>query len=194
MTAVVFGLVGAFKSPRLADSTQTAKTFATCVKDKGTAGKQSAIRSSPTSKTSPGHRHHKTTAKKSGHRSGATKKATGTHKGTSGKGRGKSHQTQTICPAGYDVKLGTQLRGGFDPSARLTALIAVVAPLITTIVAFFWGAKAGRGQASEQLIQANAAATTAQSESAVVRSYVRGKQPELYEQMVQDNIISDPER
>lgn len=40
-----------------------------------------------------------------------------------------------------------QLRSAFDPDARMTGLLSIVVPLITTIVAFFFGQHAGGSQA-----------------------------------------------
>jgi hypothetical protein len=48
------------------------------------------------------------------------------------------------CSAG-EVAYAPQFRGGYDPHTRLMALLAVVVPLLTTIVAFYFGQRAGAG-------------------------------------------------
>jgi hypothetical protein len=51
---------------------------------------------------------------------------------------------------------GPQLRGAYDPDARLTGLMSIVVPLITTIVAFFFGQHAGMSQAQGAIKDKNA--------------------------------------
>ena len=51
---------------------------------------------------------------------------------------------------------GPQLRGAFDPDARMTELLSIVVPLITTIVAFFFGQHAGASQAQGAIKDKNA--------------------------------------
>lgn len=41
------------------------------------------------------------------------------------------------------VVYAPQYRGGFDPNARLMALLGIVVPLLTTIVGFYFGQRAG---------------------------------------------------
>ncbi|MFK5647224.1 hypothetical protein ACI3ET_11940 [Ornithinimicrobium sp. LYQ121] len=49
------------------------------------------------------------------------------------------------CPEDQ-IRLTPQYRGSFDPNTRLMALLAVIMPLLTTIVAFFFGQRAGAGE------------------------------------------------
>lgn len=49
------------------------------------------------------------------------------------------------CPEDQ-VRLSPQHRGSFDPHARFMGLLAVIMPLLTTIVAFFFGQRAGAGE------------------------------------------------
>src|SRR5688572_10143812 len=44
---------------------------------------------------------------------------------------------------GSNGELSPQYRGGYDPSIRLVNFLAIVSPLITTIVGFFFGQRAG---------------------------------------------------
>jgi hypothetical protein len=44
---------------------------------------------------------------------------------------------------GSNGELSPQYRGGYDPSNRLVNILAIVSPLITTIVGFFFGQRAG---------------------------------------------------
>jgi uncharacterized protein HemX len=55
-------------------------------------------------------------------------------------------------PGGEDYP--PQYRGGYDPNARLLALLAIVSPLLTTIVGFYFGQRAG--EASSRAVQAQA--------------------------------------
>lgn len=45
--------------------------------------------------------------------------------------------------------LEPQHRGAFDPNARLVALLAVVSPMMTTLVAFYFGSRTGATAAAE---------------------------------------------
>ena len=56
-----------------------------------------------------------------------------------------------------------QYRGGFDGNARLLTLIAIVSPLLTTVVGFYFGQHAG--EASAQAARAQASQKDAQSEA-----------------------------
>ncbi len=47
-----------------------------------------------------------------------------------------------------------QYRGGFDENARLLALIAIVSPLLTTIVGFYFGHQVGDAKARAAQAQA----------------------------------------
>lgn len=49
------------------------------------------------------------------------------------------------CPEDQ-VRLVPQYRGSYDPNARLMGLLAVIMPLLTTIVAFYFGQRAGAGE------------------------------------------------
>ncbi|HWG94598.1 MAG TPA: hypothetical protein VNU66_10275 [Mycobacteriales bacterium] len=54
----------------------------------------------------------------------------------------------TAAPVpGPDGAYPEQLRGGYDPNARLVGLLALVSPLLTTIVGFYFGQRAGGAQA-----------------------------------------------
>lgn len=54
------------------------------------------------------------------------------------------------CPSGTTkTQFEPQRRAAFDPSARLTAILAVILPLVTTFVAFYYGERAGAKSASE---------------------------------------------
>jgi hypothetical protein len=59
----------------------------------------------------------------------------------------------TLAPNTKDYP--PQYRGGFDENARLLALIAIVSPLLTTIVGFFFGQHAGEARAQAVQAQAN---------------------------------------
>jgi hypothetical protein len=65
----------------------------------------------------------------------------------------------TAAPTpGPDGSYPEQLRGGFDPNARLVGLLALVSPLLTTVVGFYFGQRAG---------DASATAADAQKEQAL---------------------------
>jgi hypothetical protein len=67
----------------------------------------------------------------------------------------------TVACDADDLVLSPQHRGAYDPNARLTALLAVITPLLTTIVAFYFGqrAGAGEGEAAKQKIVASVMAS-----------------------------------
>lgn len=76
--------------------------------------------------------------------------------------------TQQVLECSADqAAYAPQYRGSFDPNARYLALLAIVTPLLTTLVAFYFGEKAGaaKGQA-----EAAGAATKART---LVRRAVR---------------------
>ncbi|WNZ11496.1 hypothetical protein [Streptomyces sp. 11x1] len=50
----------------------------------------------------------------------------------------------TVAPTPSGGNLPPQARGGYDPNARLIAVLAIVSPLLTAIVAFFFGQRAGQ--------------------------------------------------
>lgn len=56
------------------------------------------------------------------------------------------------------VTYSPQLRGAYDPDARMVGLLSIVVPLITTIVAFFFGQHAGASQAQGAIKDKNAMA------------------------------------
>jgi len=60
-----------------------------------------------------------------------------------------------VCPSG-ELQYPRQARGAFDPNERLIGLLAVVGPLITTVVGFFFGARAGSSEGREQAAKARA--------------------------------------
>jgi hypothetical protein len=66
----------------------------------------------------------------------------------------------SLAPGAKDYP--PQYRGGFDENARLLALIAIVSPLLTTIVGFYFGQHAG--EASARATQARASQKDAQIE------------------------------
>lgn len=67
-----------------------------------------------------------------------------------------SHSAIQICPAGtIRIESAPQGRGAFDPAARVTSILAVIMPLVTSFVAFYYGQKAG----SESANSANSAET-----------------------------------
>jgi hypothetical protein len=59
----------------------------------------------------------------------------------------------SLAPGGKDYP--PQYRGGFDENARLLGLIAIVSPLLTTIVGFYFGQHAGEANARAAKAQAN---------------------------------------
>jgi hypothetical protein len=59
-----------------------------------------------------------------------------------------------------------QLRGGYDPDARFLGILAIVTPLLTTIVGFYFGTRAGAGPAEAQVERAKAATTSAVNQAA----------------------------
>lgn len=67
------------------------------------------------------------------------------------------------CAAG-EVAFPPQYRGGYDPNTRLMALLAIVVPLLTTIVAFYFGQKAGAGasEAEKEKVVAQVQAISSQ--------------------------------
>jgi hypothetical protein len=60
----------------------------------------------------------------------------------------------SLAPSARDYP--PQYRGGFDENARLLTLIAIVSPLLTTIVGFYFGHQAGEANARAVRAQANA--------------------------------------
>lgn len=61
-----------------------------------------------------------------------------------------------------------QYRGGFDENARLLVLIAIVSPLLTTIVGFYFGQHAG--EASARATEAQARQKDAQIENIAMQN------------------------
>jgi hypothetical protein len=59
----------------------------------------------------------------------------------------------SLAPGANDYP--PQYRGGFDENARLLALIAIVSPLLTTIVGFYFGQHAGEASARAAEAQAS---------------------------------------
>jgi hypothetical protein len=67
-----------------------------------------------------------------------------------------------------------QLRGGFDPNARLLSLLAVVSPLLTTVVGFYFGQRAGAAaQAAAEAENAEQKATV----SSIVQRHAQSGMP-----------------
>ncbi|MEI2730838.1 MAG: hypothetical protein V9G08_02310 [Dermatophilaceae bacterium] len=59
----------------------------------------------------------------------------------------------TIVPCDVErLAYAPQLRGGYDSNARLVALLAVVTPFLTTLVAFYFGQKAGQAGAASGVV------------------------------------------
>jgi hypothetical protein len=56
------------------------------------------------------------------------------------------------------------LRGGYDPSDRITGILAVVAPFLTTVVAFLFGARVGTGEAKVAQVEKTQAQSQARAE------------------------------
>jgi hypothetical protein len=67
----------------------------------------------------------------------------------------------SLAPGAKDYP--PQYRGGFDGNARLLALIAIVSPLLTTIVGFYFGHQVGDAKA--RAVQAQASERDAQIEN-----------------------------
>lgn len=63
------------------------------------------------------------------------------------------------CADGQDY-FAPQYRGSFDPSSRYLALLAIITPLVTTLVAFYFGEKAGaaKGEAESRSLAGRTAA------------------------------------
>jgi hypothetical protein len=67
----------------------------------------------------------------------------------------------SLAPGAKDYP--PQYRGGFDENVRLLALIAIVSPLLTTIVGFYFGHQVGDAKA--RAVQAQASERDAQIEN-----------------------------
>ena len=76
---------------------------------------------------------------------------------------GSGAPTSSVACDPTQAALAPQYRGAYDPHARLMALIAVLGPLLTTIVAFYFGQRAGAGQgeAEKQKVVSQVLATDA---------------------------------
>lgn len=85
------------------------------------------------------------------------------------------------CPDGQ-VELAPQTRGAYDPAERLIGLLAIVVPLITTIVAFFFGARAGAGEGRSE-------AARARQSKAELANRVRDNDEDLYQSLKQEGRI-----
>lgn len=69
--------------------------------------------------------------------------------------------TQQVLECSADqAAYAPQYRGSFDPNSRYLALLAIVTPLLTTLVAFYFGEKAGaaKGQAEARSVAGRTAA------------------------------------
>lgn len=60
----------------------------------------------------------------------------------------------TAPPTPTEGKYPPQFRGPYDPNSRLLAVLAVVAPLLTTIVGFYFGHRAG--ESGKEAVEAKA--------------------------------------
>lgn len=78
-----------------------------------------------------------------------------------------------------------QYRGSFDPNARYLALLAIVTPLLTTLVAFYFGEKAGAAKG-----QAEAAGTVkaAKAQNLAERALLIDPNDPVQVQKIQDEI------
>ena len=81
--------------------------------------------------------------------------------------------TPSLAPGTKDYP--PQYRGGFDENARLLTLIAIVSPLLTTIVGFYFGHQVG--DAKVRAVQAQANESYAQIERIGMQS--KGTAPEF---------------
>lgn len=135
---VIAILIHADKPPTVADPVGKNAPRYICVKD-ATASKPGTTKPSKTTKpvTTPA-------TKKPAAR--ATKKPTSTK---SAADAASSIVVTVNCQNGK-LKEVKQQRGAYDPNAREMALLAIVAPLITTIFGFLFGARAGAGEAGAQ--------------------------------------------
>ena len=148
-------LVNANEPPLLADPAPSSPPVLLCPSASAPA---STSQASPTGQKSAG-------APKSapGVTSG-TPTGTGTTPATPAAGStsatGQGATLSTSCAPGQ-AYYAPQYRGAYDPHTRIMALLAVVVPLITTIVAFFFGQRAGAGaaEAEKQKIRAQVLAT-----------------------------------
>ncbi|MEU5340380.1 hypothetical protein AB0H18_05995 [Streptomyces sp. NPDC020766] len=92
----------------------------------------------------------------------------------------------TIAPSpSPDGSLPAQHRGGFDPNTRLLGVIAIVAPLLTTIVGFFFGQRVGQaqGETATQEAQTN--------QAQIARALYKRQQPDIVEALKSQGLI-DP--
>jgi len=53
------------------------------------------------------------------------------------------------------IEFAPQFRGSYDATARLTALLAIIAPLVTSIVSFYFGQRAGASEGRAAKAEAN---------------------------------------
>jgi hypothetical protein len=72
------------------------------------------------------------------------------------------------CPA-EDVVYAPQYRGGYDSHTRIMALLAVITPLLTTIVAFYFGQRSGaaEGEAKMQRVVSHVMGTNADNPESI---------------------------
>lgn len=85
------------------------------------------------------------------------------------------------CPGG-EIQFAPQTRGAYDPAERLIGLLAIVVPLITTIVAFFFGARAGAGEGRSE-------AARARRGEAEILGRVRAEGGDLYDKLKKEGRI-----
>jgi hypothetical protein len=84
--------------------------------------------------------------------------------------------TTPPTPTG-DGSLPPQYRGGYDRNARLLSVLAIVTPLLTTIVGFYFGQRAGEASGV-------AAKSEAEKNQVQVENFLRRQgKPELAEQV-----------
>ncbi|GGX87160.1 hypothetical protein [Streptomyces hiroshimensis] len=86
---------------------------------------------------------------------------------------------------GPDGALPSQFRGAYDPSARLLGLLAIVSPLLTTIVGFYFGQRAGAASGE-------AARSEAEKKRAKITSALQAEQQNGALKVLRDKGLVDP--
>jgi hypothetical protein len=97
--------------------------------------------------------------------------------------------TVVVTCAANEVTYTPQFRGSFDPAGRLTALLAIVAPLVTSIVAFYFGQKAGSSDGRAATAEANAAIVQAQQSVKDHPSLPQADKTSLVDQLEQARVL-----
>lgn len=94
----------------------------------------------------------------------------------------KNALARVTCPSGSRLRPAPQARGAYDPNERTIGILAIVAPFVTTIVAFYYGARAGAGEGK-------AAAARARGREQALASKVEVENRPLYDQLKEQGII-----